>query len=317
MSTNLKPLFLLILLSLVGQLSLEAKSTSQPDYKKEINSLSKQLEATKADLATLRKEVQALKNQKCTSSSECMGLIQEQQRRLTDSKELEHVLIKYGNNPEGMSALHYAIKQGDANAVNLLITNGAHPNTRDGNFSALARAASQNQYEIAQILLNSGADVNFTINSESYFPIYYAAQSGNGNLVNLLVKAGAKLDKINDTSSKKPTRYPITPLHVACAAGNFETIVALVENRARIDGYVNLQVKENSHLNVQEGGTPLDWAIWKLKCKNNPHSLDIIKFLVENGATRRVTELYGHGAGDYEYDHDIGNYLRSLGIHDY
>lgn len=211
-----------------------------------------------------------------------------------------------------MSALHYAIKQGDIEAVNLFLASGADPNSRDGNFTALTHAANCNRIEIAEVLLNFGAKVDLAIDKE-YFPIYYAAKSGNGAFINLLVQFGAKLDRVNtDVTS----RYPITPLHIACAAGNYEAVLALIDNRARIDGFVNLQIKEPTNLGLNDA-TPLDWAIWKLTYQENPQNLDLITFLVENGATRRVIHLYSHGARDFIHCPVISKYLMSLGIFDY
>lgn len=67
MCKNTKLIFILSILLIGGVFSVDAKGTPQPDFKKEINALSKQLEATKVDLAALRKEVEAIKNQKCAT----------------------------------------------------------------------------------------------------------------------------------------------------------------------------------------------------------------------------------------------------------
>ena len=124
---------------------------------------------------------------------------------------------------------------------------------------------------------------------------------------------GAKLNCVNDKINFK---YPITPLHIACGAGNFEAIVELLNNGARIDGFTNLQIKEPSSLDWHDG-TPLDWAIRELTYKDNPLNLEIIKYLVENGATRRVIHLYDHGAHDYVYCPVIAIYLGNHGIPEY
>ncbi len=283
-----------------GAISVEAKGTPQPDLKKEIAALSKQLEATKADLsalrtdlATLRKEVQTIKNPKSTSS-ECLARIEEQQRGLADSKELEHVLIKYGNNPDPdcMSALHYAIKMGDINTVNLLIANGADVNSvsmasrpYNAPFTALTRAASCNQFEIAKLLLDLGADVNLVPYDDCKYPLYYAAEKGSSDLIMLLLENGARLDK---TRPCENSQNCTPPLHIAAKAGNYEAVVAMVKAGAKLD-------------------YALDEAANKLTYKDNPQNLELIKFLVQNGATR------GNPSYQYLPCPVISGYLQSIG----
>lgn len=303
---------LLCLFLLAGELSLAAKES--PVTKRDIKALSKKIDSVdaqhksaiadvKAELAALRKELEAVKNQKCSVPADVTG-------SLADFKAIAHTLIKYGNNPEGISALHYAIIQGDANAVNLLLAYGADVTTKDGDFSPLTRAASWNQFEIAQILLNAGANVNHILKEDSYYPLYYAAQSGSANLINLFIEHGAKRDRVNENNT---SRYPVTPLHVACAAGNYEAVVALVESGAKVDGVILGLIKEPAGLRWSDG-TPLDWAICKLTYADNPQNLELIKFMVENGATRRVHHLYDHGAHDYKCCPVINQYLYSVGL---
>lgn len=91
--------------------------------------LKKDLNETKTELAALKNQIAELKNQKCAVENELTRKFESQHRGLAESIELEQILVKYGNNPDGMSTLHYAIKQGDVNAVNLLIANGADTNS--------------------------------------------------------------------------------------------------------------------------------------------------------------------------------------------
>ena len=72
-----------------------------------------------------------------------------------------------GGNPNaagttsGMSALMFAAREGDREAVWLLLANGANPNARARNGeTALMKAAWDGHIEIVSYLLKSGADVN-------------------------------------------------------------------------------------------------------------------------------------------------------------
>lgn len=292
MNNNFRLSFLLCILLLGEVLSLNAKEAPQAALKKEVQALSKRLEVlekqqknaivdlkksldeNKAGLVALRMELETIKNQKDTSS-EIVGKIEEQQRALASSKELERILIKYGNNPDGMSTLHYAIKMGDVNAVNLMLANGADVNSKDGSFTTLTRAAICNQFEITQFLLSMGADVNLIASENMFYALNYAAEFGSAELVTLLVENGAKLD----LTWPKDGYYAKTPLHTAAKVGNYETVVALINAGAKVDG--------NIPHNIGGHQTPLDVAAENLEYTVNPQNLELVKFLVEHGATRR------------------------------
>ncbi len=133
-------------------------------------------------------------------------------------------LIKYGNNPDGLSAFHYAIKKGDKKAVQFFLANGADVNARDNDYTALHRAVLSNQVEIANVLLDKGANIHATrkvadgerftqITQEQaihslrnqhcpgtfgvtsrWMAIHMAAQVGNEAMINLLVSKGANVN---------------------------------------------------------------------------------------------------------------------------
>lgn len=200
------------------------------------------------------------------------------------SLEIEQVLVKYGNNPEGMTTLHYAITKGDIRAVQLLLDNGADINSLDWMFSPLSRAVKCNQRDITKILLEKGADPNLFVKSyphtsqKQYTPIYYAALSGSAEVVQLLIEYDADIN-INYGSPERPS----TPLHHAAKAGNYAAVVVLVNSGASVDA--NLPTSKS--VNHWSEGTPLDWAVGELKYIDNPQNLELVKYLVEKGATRR------------------------------
>ena len=279
------------------------------ELKSELASMKKEIETIKnlkcvSELASIRNEVDDIKKQKCVVENDLMGKYEEQQRGLADSKELQQILIKYGNNPDGMSALHYAIKKGDLNAVSQLIENGADVNSVTMDFApqtcvtALSRAAQFNQFEIAQILINNDADVNFAGNEDGFYPIHYAAKSGSGHLMLLLIENGAALDRV----SPKKCQSPQAPLHIAVKAGNYETVVTLVEAGADINADSECIP-----------GTPLDAAGRYLKYLDNPKNLELVKFLVKNGAIRRTRNYYAEDGYNNDFCPVISGYLKSLG----
>lgn len=304
---------ILLIAFVFSAFSLHAKECPNDDFKKDIKALRmdiitlanklKSLElqqksslvnlrngvdSNNSDIASLWQELDELKHQVCTQPIELLGRLEEQQKGLVDSKELEHILIKYGNNPYGMSALHYAIKIGDINAVYLLIANGADVNTVQLNYSgehlisALSMAAHSNQLEIAQLLIQHGADVNFFPYEKCTYAISYAVEFASGELVTLLIENGAMLDRTHQIN-QRPDKYTYTPLHVAVKAGNLQAVIALVEGGAKING------NSDGHVEHFNQGTPLDWAACLLRYSDNPRNLDLVTYLVENGGYRRAT----------------------------
>ncbi len=263
-----------------------------------INQQQKILAEYKEALSTLKREVEMIRSQKLAVPTEFAEKIDNLKRNCDNSKEIEHILIKYGNNVDGMTPLHYAIKSGDLYAVTLLIANGADVNSRDTggiwNFTALTRAVCCNQLEIATTLLANGANINLTVtradtNFAHLDAMYYAAFTGNADIVNLLIENGANLKKSYSDYG--------TPLHVAAKASNYEAVVALVTAGAS----VNATIQNGSHWKY---GTPLDYAANNLTYKDNPQNLELVKYLVEHGATRTVRNDVGCSV--------INGYLKSV-----
>lgn len=277
---------------------------------------SKQNENNRAEVEALKSEIDTLKNQISSFQGEFNGKFADQQIQLKDSKEIEETLVKYGNNPDGMSALHYAIKVGDANAVKLLLSKGADvyssqmfsdsKNTTPIPYNALTMAARYNQLEIAQILLNYGADVNIASRDDLPSALYYAAQFGSGDLVSLLLENGAIIDTIYSHPKHVRVSGEPSPLYRACEVGNYEAVVAFVNAGLDVNGNCNFSLQWDS---------PLDAAARKLRYCDNPQNLELVKFLVKNNA-RRGTRSYnenGHGNGYRLPCEVINGYLQSVG----
>lgn len=286
--------------------------------KKEIKAIKERLEAIEAqqkdnaEIVALHSEIEVLKNQIHSFQSELNRKLEDQQQQLTDSKDVEDILIKYSSNPDGLSALHYAIKVGDVNVVNLLLARGADINSIDidagayYSFTTLTRAARYNQLEITHILLTHGADVYLAGREDFPSALSYAAEFGSGDLVTLLIENGAKLDrmfthplyKLKDDQRNDER----TPLHKACTAGNYEAVVVLVNSGANI----NIFSEHNDHRE-----TPLDCAA-QLRYIDNPQNLDLVKFLVEHGAKRKYGS-YNDPKGPRHIRCDVINgYLKSV-----
>lgn len=115
-------------------------------------------------------------------------------------------LIKKGadidsRNPYGGTALMIAGKRGFSNIVKALLENGANPNAvmsppKDPNqtYTALHSAAQESNNEIVDLLIRAGAKVN-AATGYGETPLISAALYGNDSTVNVLLQHGADKSK--------------------------------------------------------------------------------------------------------------------------
>lgn len=117
-----------------------------------------------------------------------------------------------------------AIESGDLDAIKALVAAGNKADTiidyGEHKITPLMKAAWDGRLEIAQFLLDSGADVN-AVDDSGESPLYSAIKRGRLEITQLLIDRGAKVNL-------KDTRQ-FTPLTVASAAGEQEIIKALVK----------------------------------------------------------------------------------------
>jgi len=129
----------------------------------------------------------------------------------------------------GRTELHYAAVDNVPEEASRLISAGINVNARDDNhWPALHFAAQSGAVEIAQLLLEHGAEVD-PVNSSGATPLLLAVvkYTGNGELIVLLRKSGANPNHDNGNG--------ITPLYAArnfvsdltrnCPASDFFTDV--------------------------------------------------------------------------------------------
>src|SRR4029453_9262929 len=92
----------------------------------------------------------------------------------------------------------------DKDAVRTLLKQGMDVNAAQGDgMTALHWAARQGDVELAQMVLYAGPDVKASTRTGGYTPIILASQNGSAAMVDLLLKAGA--------DPKAPTGNGTTP----------------------------------------------------------------------------------------------------------
>lgn len=161
---------------------------------------------------------------------------------IREDHDLINASIKYGNNPYGIPALHYAIMQGDEKAVRLFLDHGASPDSVLFNwlspeepFTALEYAAKYGNLNIVQLLLERGAHLTPPTQCEHYNgfgmslsevnPLRFAAMSDNPELIQIFINRGCR---IVDTDYLNPIQYAIR-------AGAVNSLKALLNLGSSLD----------------------------------------------------------------------------------
>jgi ankyrin repeat protein len=164
-------------------------------------------------------------------------------------------------------ALDDAISDGDPHFVDLLIKAGADVNKGYGVLTPLGLALFRDKLEIAQMLIDAGADVN---EYDQYMPtiigslLYQATKSNKPAIVKMLIKGGAVVDAPN-------TDWNATALKAAVNNNNVEIAKIL------LDAGASLYRKDKLLSSPWE--TALD--------KNN---LEMLKMLAASGANFNDTQ---------------------------
>lgn len=119
------------------------------------------------------------------------------------------------------NSLRKAAATGNINKVNKLVNSAS---TSDKNH-ALINAVQYYQTKVVQILLENGANVNYT-DPFGNTPLYCAAGQGYTDIVQILLDHGANMTYMN------PRYWGYSPLIVAAERGKTEVVRILLENGA-------------------------------------------------------------------------------------
>ncbi len=96
---------------------------------------------------------------------------------------------------DGFTPLSLAVFFNQTQIAKLLIENKANPNlsaTNPSKVNALHAAVAKENYELCEVLLEKGADVN-SVQMQNVTPLHSAVHRGNLKLIKLLVESGASI----------------------------------------------------------------------------------------------------------------------------
>ena len=125
---------------------------------------------------------------------------------------------------DGMTALHWSARNGDAALARTLIEAGANvgAGTRIGHYTALHMAGEVGAGDVVELLLGAGADPSArVVGAGSPTPLHFAAASGSVRAVDALVAAGADVNAAEESWGQ-------TPLIFAAARGRTGAVRALL-----------------------------------------------------------------------------------------
>jgi ankyrin repeat protein len=121
-----------------------------------------------------------------------------------------------------------AAARGDREAVKALLKKAADVNAAQGDgMTALHWAAMNGDAELAQMLIVAGANIRAATRLGTYTPLYLASQHGHAGVIQALVTAGA------DVTAGTPNGT--TPLMVAAASGAVEAVRLLIEHGSEVN----------------------------------------------------------------------------------
>jgi len=172
----------------------------------------------------------------------------------TEIVELLRKHAKQSGDPKEIMTLYDYAALGDIEQVKSLILEGINVNTKSqSGMTALAWAVLYGHQDIAELLIQRGADVNVAPRT----PLHLACQRGNKELAEWLIDRGADINKESESG--------LTPLHLAAKRGRKDI--------------VELLIAKGAHVNVKDNAdhTPLDLA------EQREH-IEIVGLLKKHGA---------------------------------
>ena len=193
-------------------------------------------------------------NQEALNDAAEHGKIEDVKKYLKD----DTVNVNCTTNGFGWAALHYACNYGHLEIAELLLDHGANIEVRgiDRHDTPLSVASYQGHLSITNFLLDRGANIN-VCNKYGCNPLHGACESGQESTAKLLLDRGCAINAADEDGD--------TPLHRACDEGYSDCVAELLAHEA--DGTI-----QNKH-----GDTPLHRACY-------------------NGLKTCVQELLVHGA---------------------
>ncbi|XP_065834043.1 fibronectin type 3 and ankyrin repeat domains protein 1-like [Oscarella lobularis] len=217
------------------------------------------------------------------------------------------IIVSTAKRPLSGEDLHKAVLNWDMETVKKVVSAGNVPIDVPDKYgsSALMSVAQKGYKSVAKLLLENGADVNYTSGSGKT-SLMIACYHGHLNVVQLLKEHGARYD-VRDKGGSMA-------LHWAVDGGQEDMVAYLIRDRVPVDerdgagwtplirtaavtghvGIARILLAFDADIDAKDSDGRTALMIASL----NGHK-DLVSFLVEKGADRRVQSKYGASASDF------------------
>jgi ankyrin repeat protein len=224
------------------------------------------------------------------------------------------LLLAEGKDPNqsdaagGRTALHWAVRNGNVEIVDILIKGGADLNKGDqAGKTALSHAAESGKVDLTRKLIESGADVNKRdlVGGNS---VLWAAGLGNADTLAIVVEAGGNVD-VKDING-------LTPLQWAAQTGKTDSMKILIDGGADVNATDGLNGEsvlmraarsgktESINLLLENGADPsIKTKIGgnALHISSEYSNVEIVKILVEGGLDPKAVDMRSPGWNALDY----------------
>lgn len=175
-------------------------------------------------------------------------------------------LIELKVNKE-LTPVMLASRYGATDTLEFLLSKGARIDLCDElGSNALMLACENRQLKTAEVLINHGIDIHYTIQQTKWSALQIAIRAKSFDLAHLLLRNGAQANSID--------MYQMMPIHWASKFGLVDIIRILIDYSSEIDP------------RSKDGWTPLILA-----CGYG--SLDCVQLLLDKGAKLDVVDIHG------------------------
>lgn len=204
--------------------------------------------------------------------------------------------------PDGTTALHWAVRHDDLATAQALIKAGADVNaTNRYGVTPISLAATNGNAAMIRALLDAGVDAN-AANPGGETALMTTARTGKVDSVTLLLDQGANVNA-------RDTVHGQTALMWAVLENHAEMVKLLLAHGADINAHTNVTIPKGEYVPARAGGASGNGIIRQRALPTADGGMTPLLFAVRDGNTEMVRLLLGHGA---DINQSSGNHTSPL-----
>lgn len=191
--------------------------------------------------------------------------------------------------PDGTTALHWAVRKDDAATAEALIKAGADVNAANRyGVTAMNLAATNGNAAMIEKLLNAGADPN-AANPGGETALMTAARTGKVDAVKVLLDRGANINAKESVHGQNALMWAVLENHM-------DMVKFLLAHDANINAYTNVTVPKGEYVPARAGGASGTGIIRQRALPTADGGMTPLLFAVRDGNSEMTRLLLEHGA---------------------